>query len=88
MVEEESCSCEVEAGEIVLARKASLRALGRKESRLHLLEAPFGAVFAREKSVSAHPRSHMGLSQEEKLAFLPSSQSPVVVVRDSRLRFS
>ena len=82
MAEEESCSCEVEVGKIGLALKASLRVLGRKESRLPLLEAPFGAVFGREKFASTRPKSHRDPSQEEKLAFLPSSQSPLVAVRD------
>ena len=82
MAEEESCSCEVEAGEIVLVLMASLRALGRKESRRPQLEAPFGVAFSREKSASARPRSHTDLLLEEKLVALPSSQSPVVVVRD------
>ena len=82
MAEEEFCSCEVEVGEIVLALKASVRAQGRKESRLPLLEAPFGAAFLLEKSVSARPKLRKDLSPEEKLVALPSSQSPVVVVRD------
>ena len=87
MVEEESCSCEVVVAEIALAQPVSLQALGRKESQLHLLEAPFGAVFSRE-TASAHPKLRRGLSQGEKLVALLSSQSPLVVVRDSRLRSS
>ena len=88
MVEEESCSCEVVVGEIVLAQPASPQVLGRKESQLLLLEEPCGAAFSREKSASARPELRRDLSQEEKLVVLPSSQSPVVVVQDWRLRFS
>ena len=82
MVEEESCSCEVEVGEKALVQPSFLQVLGRKESQLPLLEVPFCAVFSQEKSASAHPKSHMDLSRVEKQVALPSSQSPVVVVRD------
>ena len=88
MVEEESCSCEVVEEEKALVLNASLQVLGRTKSRLPLLEAPFGAAFSREKSASARPELRRDLSQEEKMVALPSSQSPVVVVQDWRLRFS